>query len=231
LEYILICILVVVIIFILLHLRPLNPKEVLTLAEKRRKGLIRSYFSFAYYPVNVDVKFKKAMESAGRFYLITENVSTFPSVGAGLLKYKKHEWIILGFEKNKEVVLIWTNKGPNNTQVFQFLDLYSTIQTINEIGATSVLALHNHPNPNPSRYSIHYPSDNDMEYASWLAQVLNANGVNLIAFVCERGRPYEFFSAHADNFYPLHNLKMKVETQNGKRWLMNLKLHWERITT
>ncbi len=230
-EWILICIGVAITVFILTHLRPLRPHEVVALAQKRRSASIRSYFSFTNYPVGVNVDFKKRMESTGRFYRVDEKVSSFPAIGAGLLKYKKHEWIILGFEKNRMVVMFWTNKGPDNTKVFSLLDFNTAVETAGRIGASTVLVLHNHPNPNPSRYAMHSPSNKDKESAQGLAHILNSRGINLVEFVCERGRPNEFYTAPADSFYPLPTFQAQIQSENGQRRLTNLKLHWERLTT
>lgn len=229
-EWVLICAAVAVTAFILLHLRALCPDEVRALARKRRAKSIHSYFAFSHLPVAVNQEFKKQMESAGRFYRVAEEVSTFPAVAAGLLKYKKHEWIILGFEKDKQVVMFWTNKGPDNTRVFSLLDFVGTVQIADKIGANTLLVLHNHPNPDPSRYAMMAPSDRDKASAQGLAELLNRRGVNLIEFVCERGHPHEFFSAVAESFFPLPTFQTQIQAENGRGRWRNFTLHWERLT-
>ena len=39
------------------------------------------------------------MRADGRFYKIEERLFEFPALATGLLKYKKHEWIIIAFER------------------------------------------------------------------------------------------------------------------------------------
>ena len=99
------------VVFIVSHLRPLRENEINVLSEKRRnKGIIK-YFSFDIQEYSVNKNFKKSMNPNGKFYQISEDLYTFPSLSAGLLKYKKHEWIIISFEKDRKISLIWLNKG------------------------------------------------------------------------------------------------------------------------
>jgi len=93
-------------IFVFTHLRPLTEDEVKQLGTKRRGKQIRGYFSFAAVGFNVDKEFKKQMNPNGTFYRINEGLFEFPSIAAALLKYKKHEWIIIAFEKHKKIGLM-----------------------------------------------------------------------------------------------------------------------------
>jgi hypothetical protein len=99
LENLLIVIAVLLLLFIITHLRPLNAREVKIFANKRRDKMIYQYFNFNQHEYSVDKTFKKNMNPNGMFYEIDENLYSFPSIAAGLLKYKKHEWIIIAFEK------------------------------------------------------------------------------------------------------------------------------------
>ena len=87
------------------------------------------------------------MRSDGRFYKIEERLFEFPALAAGLLKYKKHEWIIIAFEKEKRVELIWLNKGKDNKSVSWFLSASEIVETAKQHSFSSVLVFHNHPNP------------------------------------------------------------------------------------
>lgn len=98
-------------IFILTHLRPLTHEEIKSLASKRRSNQVRAYYSFDNRELSVDKEFKKQMNSSGTYYDVNETLFSFPSTAAALLKYKKNEWIIIGFERNKSIDLIWLNKG------------------------------------------------------------------------------------------------------------------------
>ena len=107
-------------IFIISQSRPLSNKEINKLANKRRRKLMNNYYNFSNFKYSVDKNFKSNMNSEGMFYRFTkktEDLHTFPSVVSALLKYKKHEWVVIGFEKEKQIDLMWINKGNNNKNV------------------------------------------------------------------------------------------------------------------
>jgi len=110
-------ILIIIVLIILTHLRPLTFEEVMILGSKRRTKELKEYFSFKNYEVNVDMTFKKRMNPNGKFYQFNEVLYEFPSIAAGLLKYKKHEWSIIAFERETKIFLIWLNKGSDNSSV------------------------------------------------------------------------------------------------------------------
>ena len=149
-------------IFILTHLRPLTVVEIKTLAALRRKNQIRFYYTYGNNVVQPDKDFKKRMNSEGKFYRVDVTLSCFPSTVAALLKYKKHEWIIIGFEKDMKVDLMWLNKGFNRASVSSNLTLSNIIYTAKLKDYTSVLILHNHPNWNPNYYNFKKPSEQDL---------------------------------------------------------------------
>lgn len=169
------------------------------------------------------------MQANGSFYDVNENLFSFPALAAGLLKYKKHEWIIVAFEHNNKVDKIWLNKGQDCTQVGLNIDFYK-IKNIAESGAyTSVLVFHNHPNSNPSYYSMTEASTKDKDSATKWANQLLAIKVNLIEFVCERGNYYIYWRSVSDRFFPIESFVENLERINGIHWSQNLGLHWERL--
>ena len=91
--------LTVVALFVVLHLRPLSREEVDALAGKRRSVEINRFFAWSNVEIIAGPRFKSAMNKNGALHSITEPISTFPATAAGLLKSKKHEWIIFGFAK------------------------------------------------------------------------------------------------------------------------------------
>jgi len=216
-------------IFIITHLRPLTEGEVEQLAAKRRSQQLARYFSFHMGEVSVDRRFKKRMKPRGEFYEISQDLSQFPSTAAALLKYKKHEWIIIAFEKDRHVQLVWANKGVDGSSVSPALSTPRTAEIAGRRGFSSVLFFHNHPNPSPTRYDCTNPSEQDLRSASLRAQVLNTHGANMLAFVCERGRHYRYFLAAADRFLPVSGFVGHVNKTNGSSRLNNLSLHLERI--
>lgn len=218
-----------VFIFVLIHLRPMADYEIEQLGTKRRQKQIRTYFSFNPREFNVDKEFKKRMNPNGKLYKINEDISAFPSIAAALLKYKKHEWIIIAFERQKNVDLIWLNKGFDRSGVSPYLSIENMVNIANRENHTSVFILHNHPNTNPNYYNCNRPSTKDIESAKEFACVLNRNGINLIEFVCERGMHYEYFLSVADSFLPISEFLIVINRVNGLSKFKNLSLHVERI--
>lgn len=217
-------------IVVVTHLRPLSSAEVNTLASKRRGRSVRSYFSFDNHEYNPNKEFKKRMEANGSFYHVKEGIFEFSSSAAALLKYKKHEWIIIAFEKEKTVNLIWVNKGFDRSSVSLYLPNEALIKTAKQY-ATSVLIFHNHPNINPNYYSYIKPSEKDIASAKQFAMLLNNNDINLVEFVCERGKHYEYFLSASSSFLPVQEFIQAINYINGKSKFRNLFLHLERIFT
>ena len=228
-EIIIYILFILIAIFIFTHTRPLTEVEVHKLSSKRRYKQINIYFSFNSTQREVNKEFKKNMKPNGKFYSMDENLFAFPSIAAGLLKYKKHEWIIVAFEKNKKIKLIWANKGHDSNNVA----LYISVEQIVDIGKNdfydSVLIFHNHPNPNPNYYDFSTPSKQDETHAENLATVLSDNSINLVDFVCERGAHYQYYSSYSDTFMPLDKFTHIINLKNGKSKSENLFLHLERL--
>ncbi len=222
------CALFAVLIFVSLHLRPLSEDEVLELSRKRRRTEIRKYFTYFQGPAAVNKEFKTKMNQTGQLYSISDSLSEFPARAAGLIKGKKHEWVICGFEREKMIDLIWLNKGIRE-QVSIQLEVNKIIQVATNGGYTSVLRFHNHPNSNPDRYDLLGPSDQDMISTRYYKDILNGAGLNFLDFVCERGRYREFTLSAAACFIPLKSCAETVQGANGKSRLENFLLHMERV--
>lgn len=216
-------------IFVFAHLRPLDDNEIGKLGNKRRKRYIRKYFTFFVGTYSVNNEFKRCMNPDGSFYKFNEKLENFPAIAAALLKYKKHEWIIVAFEKSKLIGTIWFNKGPNNSSVSLHLPLESVVNVAKKDGYSSVLIFHNHPNSNPNVFNCTQPSNQDIVSAKVFAERLNNHGINLLEFVCERGVSYEFYLSPSDCFYPLADIIEGIVRQNGVSKLRNLGLHIERF--
>ena len=215
--------------FILIHLRPLSINEVNSLGRKRRRSKIKRYFKFNESEKKANKNFKKRMNPNGKFYTIDVNLYNFPSLAAALLKYKKHEWILIGFEKEKKVKYLWMNKGINRDAVASDLSPESMVVKAHENGFTSTLILHNHPNIDPRRYDCTKPSKQDIKTAKQASNVLNENGINHFEFICERGRHNEFFRSIALSFIPIDKIVDEINLINRKSVWINFRLHMERL--
>jgi len=220
---------IIVLIFILTHLRPLTEDEVRQLGTKKRRKQIRQYFSYDKSELTVDKDFKKRMRPNGKFYQRSDSLYRFPAIAAALLKYKKHEWIIMAFESNKEIFLIWLNKGPDRSSASPYFWTKDMPNVPHGKKLTSVMIFHNHPNPDPKYFDYTKPSGRDIEFAKDYSSVLNDLGINLVSFICERGRHYEYFLSPADSFLPLPQFIEEINEVNGRSKLKNLSLHFERI--
>jgi len=229
--YILIGFTFIILLFVLFYVRPLDESKIQKLANKRRYKNIAFYFSANNYECRPDMQFKKSLKSKGIFYEVDYSLFETPSKIAALLKYKKHEWIILAFEKSKQVNLLWVNKGIDNSSANIGISLTDVVSQTNRNSFTTALLFHNHPNPNPNRYRCTQPSEADLNTANRWAETLNPQGVNVIKYICERGRPYRYFLSPADSFYPIESFVKIIEEINGSSRFSNLKLHLENIFT
>jgi hypothetical protein len=210
--------------------RPLGPRDVATLAQRRRQRAILGHFSWRRAQADVDASFKSEMAADGRFYRVQEWLEEFPALAAGLLKYKKHEWIIFAFARGAQIELVWTNKGSDRESVTAFLPIDEVRATAERDGYDSILVFHNHPNSDPHSLDCTRPSSVDLDSAQARASVFTSAGLNLLEFVCERGRHHQYHMSVADAFMPLSEFVAQVEAHNGRSRLGNLALHWERIT-
>lgn len=218
-----------IILFVVTHLRPLTGKGISELSHKRRQNAIRKYFVFDKRPYFVGSTVKSRMNPNGRFYEIEKTLYEFPSYTAGMLKYKKHEWIIVAFEKQRNVLKLWLNKGFDRTRVGLFLNKEEIANMAKESNCDSVLIFHNHPNINPNYYSYHRPSENDLISAKEFAQLFNNEGLNLVEFICERGMHYQYFLSPSDRFMPVEIFSKEISLINGRSRFRNFCLHWERL--
>ena len=216
-------------IFIIFHFRTLTENEVIQLSKKRRDKKLSEYFIFDNREYSANKSFKKNMNPNGKIYQINETLFEFPSIAAALLKYKKHEWIIIAFEKNKNINFIWLNKGLNRASVSSYIDISTICNFCKEYNQTSILIFHNHPNVNHNYYDVSTPSDNDIESAKYFAQALNINEINLLEFICERGSHNKYYFSITDSFLPLSGFISTINENNGKSKIKNLLLHYERV--
>ena len=167
------------------------------------------------------------MRSGGEFVECDFPLREMPSRVAALLKYKKHEWIVIAFIRTLHVRRLWWNKGPDRTQVRSLLkdDLLKGV--IRSLGSDAIAVLHNHPNPDPSHYRTSAPSEVDLRSADlwreWLAKVDVAH----LEFVCERGVPYLYYASFTDSVLPLAPIVDEIVAMNGGSIFRNYALRRE----
>jgi hypothetical protein len=153
----------------------------------------------------------------------------WPAMAAALFKYKKHEWIIVAFLHGRQVSRLWINKGADNKSVGLPINPQLLLEECSRGGFSSVFFHHNHPNPSPRVLYMLFPSRQDAVFAEQYAAALVAGGVNVLQFVCERGRFQCFHSRIADQCMPVARFRDQVAQRNGVSWYSNLGLHMERL--
>lgn len=228
----LIIIIITIIYYIWYRIRyskPLNYEEVLQLANSRRINNINKYYSFPKVEYKVNMDFKKRMSAKGKIYKFSEHLYDLPAIAAGLLKYKKHEWIIVAFEKNQKVDLMWVNKGQDNRFVGLALDFNQIINIAKENKYTSIITFHNHPNSNPNSYNCTKPSSVDLETANNWGEICKENDINLVEYICERGIAYRYYLKIINEFYNIDLIIKEIEQLNDKSSEKNFELHKERM--
>ena len=216
-------------IFLVAHFRALTQDEIASLATKRRNKAITVYYSHQQVRYTANPDAKKSMPPTGGLIRIEYALSETPPVLASLLKYKKHEWIMIAFEKDKKVDLVWMNKGHDRTSVGSLISIDRVKQLCAESGYNSVLIFHNHPNSNPNHYRVDLPSQTDLQSAKSWAQSLNADGINLVEYICDRGTPIKYYISIRDSFLPFNSFYTQIQVDNGASWNRNLSLHIERM--
>jgi len=216
-------------VFIFIHFRPLDDDEIRELALKRRKKATTTYYAHdpVQYRANSDAK--KSMPSFGGLFPVEWELNVAPPIVASLLKFKKHEWIVVGFESQRLVRLLWMNKGSDKLSVGLGLAIDRIRDICQESGYRSVLVFHNHIHPRQTSYNTGIPSGRDLESSNEWAQNLATVDVTLVGYICERGVPYRFFLNVPDSQFPLAEFQSAISLHNAHSWLQNLSLHMERI--
>jgi hypothetical protein len=206
------------------HRHPLTADEVVLLAEKWRRNRALSEYQFSTYQQIADAAEKKAMKGMGEFLVCDLAYTDTPARIAGLLKYKKHEWIVIAFVRGRRVTHLWWNKGPDGTTVWSFLRDNALDRTLESVKPDILAIFHNHPNPDPSRYRMNIPSNADLTSAGFLHRDLGKRNISLLEFICERGVPHLYYAAFSDDVIPIGTILAEVNSINGKNVFKNYSL-------
>ena len=208
--------------------RPLEPKEIHQLAKARQWDRFLSRYGFTQWEQEVSTSEKKAMRSTGEFVRCDLDYRTAPAWVAAMLKYKKHEWIVIGFICSFRVKMLWWNKGPDNTKVWSYLSDDDLDAIIEELKPDAIAFFHNHPNPNPGVYSTNQPSQQDLRSAAHFKnQIVSKNRVGFLDFICERGVPHLYYAAFPDREVPIKPITQQIQVINGTGIFVNYRLRKE----
>jgi len=206
---------------------PLDPEEVLALSRKRQRNRALWKFDFSTMPTPAGAAEKKAMKSRGEFVACDLSYRDTPARIAGILKYKKHEWIVIAFINSFHVRHLWWNKGPDGTRVWSYLQGHSLKGAIGLLRPDSIAILHNHPNPDPSRYRKNIPSEKDLISAGFYDSEFCKHGISLVEFICERGVPHLYYASFADVVVPIEPIVDEIQKVNGTGIFNNFSLRKE----
>lgn len=209
------------------HRHPLNAQELLALSRKRQRNQALSKFDFSMIQHSADPAEKKAMKSQGELVRCELDYSAAPARIAGLLKYKKHEWIVIAFINAFHVRHLWWNKGPDGTTVWSFLRDHSLSATIKSLKPDCIAILHNHPNPYPSCYRMNTPSEEDLRSAGFYAEEFSKHGISLLEFICERGVPHLYYASFCDSVVSVSRIAEDISRINGTGIFNNYSLRKE----
>ena len=161
------------------------------------------------------------MNPKGKKYMVNETLNEFPSYAAGLLKSKKHEWIIVAFEGDKVVKGFWANKGPDRESVGVTCGYDHIFSLCHKYNCHTLLKFHNHPN------AVLSPSDKDLSSAGVVSKLADEHGYNVISFVCGAGRFVEYHRFFSPKFMPNEAAVATLSEQNGLSEWSNYRMHVE----
>lgn len=206
--------------------RPLTEEQIPKLALKRRNKRILLYFSPSASGYSPTKDFKSGLKPDGKLYHFDLDMPHVPSFVASLLKYKKHEWSVIAFIKNRKAEYLWAHKGPDRSHV-QLVSLTSIFSTAKKNSFDVIMAFHNHPAHDPQHHSYRSPSPPDLEAAEKFSYVLNAADISYLDHVCERGTSYRYCLKPSPTLHPLETVQGEVKTQNSQGRIAHIKLHFE----
>lgn len=120
-------------------------------------------------------------------------VTKFPGAAASLLKFKRHEWLMVGLVKGTTVESVWIDKGADKHGVGCSIGIAGLAKKAAELGCDTLISIHNHPNPNSRKYTTLTPSKQDYVCAQEWIGVLKAYDIGLVELICDSGVVREYF--------------------------------------
>lgn len=233
-EIVLVLLLIIIVVALIAALvdywrisQTLTPVQIECLAKKLRSQMIYKYFSFGRDLSPLDNTFKQSMRSDGSFHWVDYPLESALSIAASHLKYKKHEWMVFLFCAGHRVVGLWCNKGPDSTMVSPSIGMDDLCRIASSKQADLVVRTHNHPNPYSKNVSLLGASEQDLRSSQYFAQLINAQGMNFLDVVCERGRWLIYGESYVLSFFPYEKIFSEIVSLNGRSAVDNRKLHRE----
>ncbi len=198
-----ICILLYSVYRLILYYRlrqPLSYEQVKRLAQKYAEEYINQRYVFEKEKQSIETDFRANLDPDGQWYKVHISMREFPAYVSALLKDKRHEWVVLGLERNGTIYEIWVNKGENNKSVSFKCEIDGAIWKCKAMKGTSIFRLHNHPNADPKHFTTLVASDQDLISAKSCSEIVCKEGLHWFDFVCAQGDFLEFYRAMAIGF-------------------------------
>jgi hypothetical protein len=138
------------------------------------------------------------------------------------LKYKKHQWSIIGFERNKRVRIFWENKGSSRDETHSKLSLIGIVEQIKDTQAQTVFFFRNYPNPDFYCYDT-------APFFSEVQGCISALGeptINFVAIECIKGHVGNIlYEKYSDLFYPLVNYIVSISKRQGRKEFKDMNIN------
>lgn len=198
---------------------PLTDKEIKELALNRRFFKVVEHYGFEDYIVEINKEFKSKLKASGKFYDINEELSSFPSLTASLLKSKKHEWRIIGLSRGEKILVLWANKGNDNQSVSLNISVNEIIELAQNNKMDTIFDFHNHTN------AVLEPSDTDIGASIYLGEIFTELKLNYLAFVVARGNYIQYAWWITDDLLPTDNYIKEIEEVNGNSKSINYNMY------
>lgn len=225
-ELVLILLLIVLVVLIK-HMFPLSEEQVKQVAKKEREKMINHYYTFSNNEWNdIEEDFSKPLNPGGDFYNLDLSLYSFPAFASYLLKDKKHQWILVAYEKDKRIICFWANKGSDKYTVQLYIPDNTIVNKAVKIGATSLLLFQNHPvSAGENRIERIRPTADEHDLAHNKASLFNRYNINFLSFICATGSFSRYYMKCTSLFYSEEQYIKRIDKLNGYSIYCNLKLH------
>ncbi|HOI29772.1 MAG TPA: hypothetical protein PLZ15_08420 [Melioribacteraceae bacterium] len=189
---------------------PLTESEITNLARKRRLRIFAERIKLDEYSFSIDAETKKRFGSKLKYYECDIDIGLFPSWSAGILKGKKHEWLIIGIGDMKSVHGFWMEKGHDNKSIQTSLSSIELTERLNKEGVNNLLLVHNHPN------STLNPSKEDKDCLLEIFSKYNKGSINVLGFIAGRGMQKLFACFIISSLISFEEIRTEIINTNDK---------------
>lgn len=210
---------VIIIFLVFLSLKPIEESQLNKLALKIREHKVKNHFPKNFKTSGKSSRFKKHMNPKGGFFETNIDRKSIAVEATKMLKYKKHEWIIIAYEKNQKIKLIWTNKG-NEKSVYPLLRNNQQLQLVQKRDFDTVYIFHNHP-----PHSLFkgdkirlLASQQDYKSAKYTAKFYKEQNVTIAEYVCANKGYTPYFISPKKDLFPFKSIYQELEEKANSKF-------------